>query len=207
MLIVGVTGGMGAGKSTVAEFLSSRGAEVVDVDALGREIIEPGGIAVSSVVDRFGSSVSGADGGIDRAALASIVFGDEEQLAALEEISHPAINELLDLRVDGIKKPDSIIIFDMAVLFESQLGYANEHPYEIVVVVEAPISDRLDRLETQRGVSREDALARIESQASDEERRSVAQFVIANGDDLTSLAAAVDELWSELEQLLASKQY
>ncbi|MBK01341.1 MAG: dephospho-CoA kinase [Acidimicrobiaceae bacterium] len=207
MLIVGLTGGMGAGKSTVAEFLSSRGAEVVDVDALGREIIEPGGIAVSSVVDRFGSSVSGADGGIDRAALASIVFGDEEQLAALEEISHPAINELLDLRVDGIKKPDSIIIFDMAVLFESQLGYANEHPYEIVVVVEAPISDRLDRLETQRGVSREDALARIESQASDEERRSVAQFVIANGDDLTSLAAAVDELWSELEQLLASKQY
>ncbi|MED5541546.1 MAG: dephospho-CoA kinase, partial [Actinomycetota bacterium] len=193
--------------STVAEFLLSRGAEVVDVDALGREIIEPGGIAVSSVVDRFGSSVSGADGGIDRAALASIVFGDEEQLAALEEISHPAINELLDLRVDGIKKPDSIIIFDMAVLFESQLGYANEHPYEIVVVVEAPISDRLDRLETQRGVSREDALARIESQASDEERRSVAQFVIANGDDLTSLAAAVDELWSELEQLLASKQY
>ena len=207
MLIVGLTGGMGAGKSTVAEFLSSRGAEVVDVDALGREIIEPGGIAVSSVVDRFGSSVSGADGGIDRAALASIVFGDEEQLAALEEISHPAINELLDLRVDGIKKPDSIIIFDMAVLFESQLGYANEHPYEIVVVVEAPISDRLDRLETQRGVSREDALARIESQASDEERRSVAQFVIANGDDLTSLAAAVDELWSELEQLLASKRY
>jgi len=207
MLIVGLTGGMGAGKSTVAEFLSSRGAEVVDVDALGREIIEPGGIAVSSVVDRFGSSVSGADGGIDRAALASIVSGDEEQLAALEEISHPAINELLDLRVDGIKKPDSIIIFDMAVLFESQLGYANEHPYEIVVVVEAPISDRLDRLETQRGVSREDALARIESQASDEERRSVAQFVIANGDDLTSLAAAVDELWSELEQLLASKQY
>jgi len=207
MLIVGLTGGMGAGKSTVAEFLSSRGAEVVDVDALGREIIEPGGIAVSSVVDRFGSSVSGADGGIDRAALASIVFGDEEQLAALEEISHPAINELLDLRVDGIKKPDSIVIFDMAVLFESQLGYANEHPYEIVVVVEAPISDRLDRLETQRGVSREDALARIESQASDEERRSVAQFVIANGDDLTSLAAAVDELWSELEQLLASKQY
>ncbi len=205
MLIVGLTGGMGAGKSTVAEFLSSRGAEVVDVDALGREIIEPGGIAVSSVVDRFGSSVSGADGGIDRAALASIVFGDEEQLAALEEISHPAINELLDLRVDGIKKPDSIIIFDMAVLFESQLGYATEHPYEIVAVVEAPISDRLDRLETQRGVSREDALARIESQASDEERRSVAQFVIANGGDLVSLAAAVDELWNELEQLLASK--
>ena len=207
MLIVGVTGGMGAGKSTVAEFLSSRGAEVVDVDALGRQIIEPGGTAVSSVVARFGDSVLGSDGGIDRAALASIVFDDEEQLTALEEISHPAINELLDRRVETIRELNAIVVYDMAVLFESQLGYANTHPYEIVVVVEAPISDRLDRLETQRGVSREDALARIESQASDEERRSVAQFVITNGDDLTSLAAAVDELWSELEQLLASKQY
>ncbi len=205
MLIVGVTGGMGAGKSTVAEFLSSRGAEVVDVDALGRQIIEPGGTAVSSVVARFGDSVLGSDGGIDRAALASIVFDDEQQLTPLEEISHPAINELLDRRVETIREPNAIVVYDMAVLFESQLGYANTHPYEIVVVVEAPISDRLDRLETQRGVSREDALARIESQASDEERRSVAQFVIANGGDLVSLAAAVDELWNELEQLLASK--
>ena len=206
MLIVGVTGGMGAGKSTVAQLLSARGATVIDVDALGREIIEPGGIAVSSVLDRFGQDVSGTDGGIDRAALASIVFGDEEQLAALEEISHPAINELLDQAVDTIEKPDSIVVYDMAVLVESQLGYANRHPYEVVVVVEAPISDRLDRLETQRGVSRQDALARIESQASDDERRSVAQFVVANGGDLSALEGAVDELWSELERLLTSKQ-
>ena len=206
MLIVGVTGGMGAGKSTVAQLLSARGATVIDVAALGREIIEPGGIAVSSVLDRFGQGVSGTDGGIDRAALASIVFGDEEQLAALEEISHPAINELLDQTVDTIEKPDSIVVYDMAVLVESQLGYANRHPYEVVVVVEAPISDRLDRLETQRGVSRQDALARIESQASDDERRSVAQFVVANGGDLSALEGAVDELWSELERLLTSKQ-
>ena len=206
MLIVGVTGGMGAGKSTVAQLLSARGATVIDVDALGREIIVPGGIAVSSVLDRFGQGVSGTDGGIDRAALASIVFGDEEQLAALEEISHPAINELLDQTVDTIEKPDSIVVYDMAVLVESQLGYANRHPYEVVVVVEAPISDRLDRLETQRGVSRQDALARIESQASDDERRSVAQFVVANGGDLSALEGAVDELWSELERLLTSKQ-
>jgi dephospho-CoA kinase len=205
MLIVGVTGGMGAGKSTVAEFLSTLGAEVIDVDALGRQIIEPGGTAVSSVVARFGDSVSGSDGGIDRAALASIVFDNEEQLTALEEISHPAINELLDRRVEAIREPNAIVVYDMAVLVESRLGYANTHPYEVVVVVEAPVPDRLNRLETHRGVSPEDALARIESQASDEERRSVAQFVIANGGDLVSLAAAVDELWNELERLLASK--
>jgi dephospho-CoA kinase len=147
----------------------------------------------------------GSNGGIDRAALASIVFDDEEQLTALEEISHPAINELLDRCVETIREPNTIVVYDMAVLVESRLGYANTHPYEVVVVVEAPMPDRLNRLETHRGVSREDALARIESQASDEERRSVAQFVIANGGDLVSLAAAVDELWNELERLLASK--
>ena len=110
MLIVGLTGGMGVGKSTVAGLLSDLGAEVVDVDALGRQILEPGGLAVSSIIDRFGPTVSSEDGGIDRTALASIVFGDGDQLSALEEISHPAINELLDKAVDDLEKPDSIVV-------------------------------------------------------------------------------------------------
>lgn len=205
MLIVGLTGGMGVGKSTVAGFLSDLGAEVIDVDALGRQILEPGGLAVSSIIDRFGPTVLSENGGIDRPALASIVFGDEDQLTALEEISHPAINELLDKAVDGIENPDSVVVYDMAVLVESRLGYETKHPYEIVVVVEAPMQDRLDRLQDQRGIKPEDALARIESQASDEERRAVAQFIIANGGDLEALTEATAELWSELQQLLASK--
>ena len=105
MLVVGLTGGMGVGKSTVGGLLSNLGAEVIDVDALGRKILEPEGLAVSAVVERFGPSVLGTDGGINRAALAEIVFGEAEQLAALEEISHPAINQMLDRAVDSLEKP------------------------------------------------------------------------------------------------------
>jgi dephospho-CoA kinase len=205
MLVVGLTGGMGVGKSTVGGLLSDLGAEVIDVDALGRKILEPGGLAVSAVVERFGPSVSGTDGGINRAALAEIVFGEAEQLAALEEISHPAINQMLDRAVDSLEKPEAIVVYDMAVLVESRLGYDTKHPYEVVVVVEAPMADRLERLQQQRGVEPEDALARIESQASDEERRAVAQFLIANGGDLAALSDATAELWGQLERLLVSK--
>ena len=149
--------------------------------------------------------VAGTDGGITRAALAEIVFGDEDQLAALEQISHPAINELMDQTVEALKTADAIVVYDMAVLVESRLGYDTNHPYEVVVVVEAPMAERLERLQTQRGIERDDALARIESQASDEERRAVAQFIIANGGDLAALGDATTELWGQLEQLLASK--
>ena len=205
MLIVGLTGGMGVGKSTVAGLLSDLGAEIVDVDALGRKILEPGGLAVSAVIDRFGPDVAGADGGINRAALAEIVFGGDDHLAALEEISHPAINELMDQTVDALEVADAIVIYDMAVLVESRLGYATKYPYEVVVVVEAPMADRLERLQSQRGIEQDDALARIESQASDEQRRAVAQFIIANGGDLAALRDATNQLWGQLEKLLASK--
>ncbi len=205
MLVVGLTGGMGVGKSTVGGLLSDLGAEVIDVDALGRKILEPGGLAVSAVVERFGPTVAESDGSINRAALAEIVFGNAEQLAALEEISHPAINEMLDQTVDSLGISDAIVVYDMAVLVESRLGYDTKHPYEVVVVVEAPMADRLERLQQQRGIEPKDALARIESQASDEERRAVAQFLIANGGDLDALSDATAELWDQLKQLLVSK--
>ncbi len=205
MLIVGLTGGMGVGKSTVGGLLSDLGAEVIDVDALGRKILEPGGLAVSAVVERFGPTVAESDGSINRAALAKIVFGNAEQLTALEEISHPAINEMLDQTVDSLGISDAIVVYDMAVLVESRLGYDTKHPYEVVVVVEAPMADRLERLQQQRGIEPKDALARIESQASDEERRAVAQFLIANGGDLDALSDATAELWDQLKQLLVSK--
>ena len=205
MLVVGLTGGMGVGKSTVGGLLSELGAEVIDVDALGRKILEPGGLAVSAVVERFGPTVAETDGSINRAALAKIVFGNTEQLTALEEISHPAINEMLDQTVDSLGISDAIVVYDMAVLVESRLGYDTKHPYEVVVVVEAPMADRLERLQQQRGIEPKDALARIESQASDEERRAVAQFLIANGGDLDALSDATAELWDQLKQLLVSK--
>lgn len=208
VLIVGLTGGIGVGKSTVTQLLAERGAVTVDVDGLGRQVIAPGGGAVEEVVRRFGEEVRGSDGGIDRPALASIVFGDEENLAALNAISHPAINELLDAAVDevlAVAEPAGlIVVFDMAVLVESTLGQDTRHPYEVVVTVEAPLTVRLDRLEG-RGMNRDDATARIESQVTDDERRAVAQFVVGNGGDLAALEGVVDELWSQLVALNAER--
>jgi len=209
VLIVGVTGGIGVGKSTVSQLLGERGAVVIDVDALGREIIAPAGRAVEQVVAWFGEGVRGPDGGIDRAAMASIVFGDEEQLAALNGISHPIINELLDEAVDaalaGVDPASLIVVFDMAILVESTLGQHTRHPYEVVVTVEAPLEIRLDRLEG-RGMDRSDAEARIGSQTSDAERREVAQYVVGNGGDLGALRSAVGELWDQLVELNRTRE-
>jgi dephospho-CoA kinase len=210
VLIIGLTGGIGSGKSTVAEMLGRRGAVVIDVDGLGRAVIATDGRAVDAVVNRFGEYVRGPDGGIDRAALASIVFGDESQLLALNEISHPMINELLDEAIEEVingpaDSADNIVVMDMAVLLESQLGSVSRHSYEIVVTVEAPLPVRLERLEG-RGMTRDDAVARIENQASDDDRRAIAQYVVGNGGDLEDLTASVGKLWADLQRVHASKQ-
>lgn len=203
MLIVGLTGGIGAGKSTVAAALARRGAVVIDVDGLGRQVIGHGGSAVEEVVSRFGEQVRSPEGDIDRAALASIVFSDPDALADLNSISHPRINELIDSSVDQVPE-DSIVVLEMAVLVESKLGWDNRHRYAVVVVVEAPIDIRIERL-IERGMTADDARARIESQVSDEERREVANFVIGNLGTIDDLSHSVGELWNQLQRLHAEK--
>ena len=202
MLIVGLTGGIGAGKSSVARLLAGHGAAVVDVDALGREIIAPGGSAVQAVLERFGSDLAGPVGGIDRPALASIVFNDPDELTALNEISHPAINELLDERIGAIAATGGtdVVVLDMAVLVESTLGRGTRFPYEVVITVEAPPDVRLERL-VERGMSSDDAKARLASQATDEQRREAADFVIGNGGGSDELANATGQLWDALRRL------
>ena len=206
MLIVGLTGGIGAGKSTVAGLLASHGAAVVDVDALGREIIAPDGTAVEPVLRRFGDQLRGPDGGIDRGALAAIVFNDPGELAALNEISHPAINDLLDERVAAIGAAGAteVVVLDMAVLAESTLGRNTRFPYEVVVTVEAPPEMRLERLR-ERGMSAEDAKARLASQATDEQRRELSNFVIGNGGSADDLADAAAQLWDSLCRLAGER--
>ena len=202
MLIVGLTGGIGAGKSTVAGLLASHGAAIVDVDALGREIIAPAGMAVESVLERFGDHLRGSDGGVDRPALAAIVFNDPDELAALNEISHPAINELLDERIESICTAEGadVVVLDMAVLTESTLGRDTRYPYEVVVTVEAPPDIRMERL-VERGMSADDAKSRLASQATDEQRREVSNFVIHNGGGTDDLADATAQLWDALRRL------
>lgn len=189
---IGLTGGIGAGKSTVARLLAEHGAIVVDADALAREVVAPGTDGLDAVVEAFGPGVLRADGALDREALGRIVFNDPEQRRVLEGITHPRIGartkELFDTA-----GPDDVVVHDVPLLVE--LGMAGL--YEAVVVVEAPDDVRLERLEG-RGLPREQALERIRSQASREQRRAVATVVIDNGGDESALRARVDEVWSQL---------
>ena len=195
MLVIGLTGGIGAGKSTVAAMLAKRGAAVIDVDELGRDVLVRGGGAYDGVVARFGPDVVGSDGEIDRGALAATVFADDRALADLTSISHPAINALLADRLSQLDAAGApVVVLDMAVLVESQLGRGL---YDTVVVVEAPWPLRLARL-VGRGLSEHEAVARRDAQATDGERRAVADFLIDNKGDLETLDAELDALWAKL---------
>jgi dephospho-CoA kinase len=196
-LVVGLTGGIGSGKSTVAGLLAAHGAAVIDVDALGRSVIAPGGRAETAVLAEFGPGVADADGHIDRAALAGSVFGDAAALARLTAISHPAINAELVERIDALPD-DAIVVLDMAILVESHLGRIDPaHSYSRVVVVEAPEELRVERA-VARGMREADVRARIASQATDAERRAAADVVVANATDLATLQARTDRLWEQI---------
>lgn len=200
MLVVGLTGGIGAGKSTVASLFAERGAAIIDVDAAGRQILEPDGPACEPVAARFGASVVATDGGIDRAALAAVVFQDADALRDLERISHPLINEVLQQSVS--RQASRVVVLDMAVLAESKLGWRSDGSrlYDVVVVVEAPWDLRLARL-VERGMPEGEATARRDRQATDEERRRIADYVIVNDKDRATLERRVDEVWSQLLRL------
>ncbi|HUV11389.1 MAG TPA: dephospho-CoA kinase [Acidimicrobiia bacterium] len=195
MLLVGLTGGIGSGKSTVARLLEARGAVVVDADAVAREVVEPGTPALAALVERFGAGVLAADGTLDRPALASLAFVDETSRKGLEAITHPAINEEFLRRMQAAPA-DAVVVCDVPLLAESE--QARGRGYPIVVVVEAPAELRLARLEG-RGVSREDAERRMAAQASDEARRALATHVIDNSGDIAALEHQVEALWPELE--------
>ena len=200
-MLVGLTGGIGAGKSTVAELLTRKGAVVVDADEVARAVVEPGRPALAALVERFGPGIVDGDGRLDRAALAEVAFADGESREALEAITHPAINTEFTRRV-AEAPPDKIVILDVPLLVESTK--ARERPYEAIIVVEAPRDVRLARLEA-RGVPRVDAERRMAAQASDADRREVATFVVDNSSDRADLERQVDEVWGELEGRHAEK--
>ena len=192
MLVIGLTGGIGSGKSTVANLLQGHGAIVIDVDALGRVVIAPGGRAEQAVINEFGDGIV-TDGVIDRAKLAEVVFADGAALDRLTAISHPAINAELSERL-GELPHDSVAVLDMAILVESNLGRGM---YSTVITVEAPLALRVDRA-VARGMKRADVEARLAAQASDDQRRVVADIVIVNDGDLDTLKAAVAATWQRL---------
>jgi dephospho-CoA kinase len=196
VLLVGLTGGIGAGKSTVSDLLAARGAVIVDADQVARAVVEPGQPALAKLVERFGSGIVDGDGRLDRAALAKLAFVDDESRRDLEAITHPAINDEFTRRVAEAPS-DTIVVLDVPLLAESE--QARERPYQTVIVVEAPRDVRLDRLEA-RGVTRADAEARMAAQAGDEERRKLATYVVDNSGDRAELERQIDKIWVDLDR-------
>ena len=196
MLLVGLTGGIGAGKSTVSELLAARGAVIVDADQVARAVVEPGQPALKKLVERFGEGILDADGRLARGALAKVAFADDESRLDLEAITHPAINEEFTRRVAEAPS-DAIVVLDVPLLVESE--QARKRPYQTVIVVEAPRDVRLERL-AARGVDRADAEARMAAQAEDEERRKLATYVVENAGDRAALERQIDEVWADLQR-------
>lgn len=190
---VGLTGGIGSGKSEVARRLAELGAVVIDADAIAREIVEPGQPALAEIRRVFGDGVVHGDGSLDRAALAAIVFADDDRLVALNGITHPRIaartSELIAAAPEG-----AVVVYDMPLLVENGLTAG----WDLVVVVDCPDDVRLDRLVRLRGMDPADASARMAAQASRDQRLAAADVVLDNAGTREDLLAQVDRLWARL---------
>ncbi len=198
MLAVGLTGGIGSGKSTVAGMLVERGAVLVDADRIAREVVEPGAPAYQALVDRFGTEVVAPDGTIDRPAVAALVFGDPEALADLNAITHPAIGVAMLERKASYDGTDEVVVLDIPLLRDEHRELLS---LDVVVVVDTPVQTALGRLTTQRGMSGEDAAARIAAQPDRSARLAVADIVVDNSGDLDLLTREVDRAWAALRTL------
>lgn len=195
MLAVGLTGGIGSGKSSVADLLVQRGAVLVDADRVARDVVAPGGPAYQPLIERFGPGIVAADGTIDRPALAALAFADEESRLALNAITHPAIGVAMMEARDAHEGTDDIVVLAIPLLTAVHRDTVKLHK---VVVVDTPTDVALQRLLSQRGFDRADAEARIRSQISREERMNEADYVLDNSGDLAALEAEVDKLWAWL---------
>lgn len=203
MLKVGLTGGMGAGKSAVSDLLIEHGAILIDLDKIARDVVEPGEPAHQQIVERFGADLLLPDGHLDRPAMAAKVFGDEAARVDLQKIIFVQMGIASRAMFDaGLAKhgDDAIFVTDAPILFETNTA----KNYIGVIVVEAPIELRLERLKAGRGVDEEDARRRMAVQWTDEARREAARWVVTNDGDREALSAKVDALWDELIALNAA---
>lgn len=198
MLLIALTGGIASGKSLVSQRLRELGAVIVDADVLAREVVEPGSPALEQIAEAFGRGILLPDGSLDRPALGAIVFNDPASREKLNSITHPAIwkraKELFDAAAAA--DPNAIVVYDVPLLVEA--SGSRPLSFDRVLVVETPVETRVDRMVEQRGMTREDALARIRSQATDEQRRAVADDVIDNSGTRDETLRQVDALWALL---------
>lgn len=193
MLLIGLTGGIGSGKSTVSALLARRGAIVIDADGITRELQQPGTPVLAAMVERFGPGILQADGSLDRQAVADIVFADAEALADLNRIVHPAVGLEIAQRLQREAETDHLVVLDVPLLVES-----GRDDLAALVVVDVDPEVALARLVEHRGMRADDALARMARQAPREERLSKADIVIDNSGSLADLEQAVDAVWPAL---------
>jgi dephospho-CoA kinase len=191
VLRIGLTGGIGSGKSTVSAALAARGAVVVDADRIAREVVEPGTPGLAAVVQAFGDGVLTPDGTLDRPALAAVVFADSDARRRLDGIVHPLVRARA-AEVAAAAPPGAVVVHDVPLLVES----GQTAGYDLVLVVETPTETRVARL-VRRGLAEADARARIAAQATDEQRRAVADVVLDNSGTPEQLTAQVDRFWAE----------
>jgi dephospho-CoA kinase len=200
MLAVGLTGGIGSGKSAVADLLVERGAVLIDADQVARDVVAPGGPAYQPLIDRFGPEILDAGGAIDRKALAAIAFADDESRLALNAITHPAIGVAMIEARDALADTDDIVVLAIPLLTAVHRETVKLHK---VVVVDCPTDVALERLLSQRGFDRSDAEARIRAQISRQERVKEADYVLDNSGDREALEAEVATLWDWLQAAAA----
>jgi dephospho-CoA kinase len=196
--LIGLTGGIGAGKSSVSALLAERGAVIVDADAITRDLQRPGEPVFDAIVERFGDGVVARDGTLDRAALAAIVFGDGEALADLNRLVHPAVGAAIAEAIGAHAGTDAVVVLDVPLLVES----ANPRTdLAGILVVDCPVEVAIDRLVGQRGMDEGDARARMARQASRQERLARADHVIDNAGPPEALPALVDRAWTWIDGL------
>jgi len=194
VLLVGLTGGIGSGKSTVARLLEKRGAVVFDADLLAREAVEPGTPGHAAVIERFGADVLAPGGELDREALASIVFADPSARRDLEEIVHPEVRRLFAEGSEAYRDTDRVVVFSAPLLVETGMHTA----FEVLVVVSATVATQIERLMHQRGMSEPSIRARIDAQAPLEDKAAAADFLVDNEGSLDELESQVEQLWNDL---------
>jgi dephospho-CoA kinase len=197
LLVIGLTGNIASGKSTVARLLSERGATIIDADVLARRTVDPGAPAHAAIVARWGKSVLSADGTVDREALRHLVFGNPAELEALNSIVHPHVRALRDELVEQARaRGDQIVVCDIPLLFER--GMVDD--FDRIVLVDAPRDLRLERLVRERKLSHADAMEMIAAQMPSELKRARANYVIDNTSTLQALAQQVEEIWGALQR-------
>jgi dephospho-CoA kinase len=202
--LIGLTGGIASGKSTVARRLVEHGALHLDADQLARRVVEPGSACLDAIVAEFGGEVLRPDGWLDRQKLGDIVFHDDDARARLNAIVHPAVRELSGRLIAKAEQedPDAVVVYDVPLLVEAQV----DHPFDLIVVTSAPKRAQVKRLVEERGLDPVHAAARVDAQISDEDRRAVADVVIDTGGSIAQTMSQTDALWVDIDRARRAKR-